>query len=294
MKGAYLNRMYPHFGMRIVSDADILYNLRYRREVRDYFLGRGYTAEHYGFSNDAYLKPPLYNFEMHRYLIGNSLGEEVFAYYCDIKDRLLPDSGCGYGYHFSDEDFYVYSIVNVRKDFVTFGTGLRALADNYVIRRTAARTIDTDYIKRELGKLRLTGFEKAIRQLSHKLFSNPGRMAGRLLMNQAPVQLGEREKELFVRFAASGIFGRKSNLISNQVTGNNAAHNKALGKFVYVCKRIFPPKHVIIAEESAMPGKNCAWPILYPVRFVRIVGRYTKDPAFREMLAGELKALHEL
>ena len=69
LKGAYLQDLYPVFGMREFSDHDVLIDETRAADVKSIMEKLGYTAEHYAVSNhDVYVKPPFLKFEMHRAL----------------------------------------------------------------------------------------------------------------------------------------------------------------------------------------------------------------------------------
>jgi len=54
------------------------------------------------------------------------------AYYEEIKQRLVKDSENEYGYHFSDEDFYIYLLLHGYKHFSNYGNGIGFLTDIFV------------------------------------------------------------------------------------------------------------------------------------------------------------------
>ena len=124
LKGCILKEMYPDFSMRQMADNDILFDVKYQSEIKKYLTDNGYSIIRYGKGNhDVYEKPPVLNFEMHTALFGQAHNQEWKKYYVDIKDRLVKDSDNNYGYHFSDEDFYIYIITHEYKHYLKGGTG---------------------------------------------------------------------------------------------------------------------------------------------------------------------------
>lgn len=99
-----------------------------------YDMPEGYKAEHVGKGHD----------------------ERWVEYYSDIKDRLIPDrtdDRC-YGYHMSDEDFYIYITSHAYKHYSGSGTGLRTLMDFYAYLNAKGDTFNLDYIRTECKKHR--------------------------------------------------------------------------------------------------------------------------------------------
>ena len=112
------------------KDNDILYDGRYRERVRDILLERGFICDHFGKGpDDAYLKEPVYNFEMHHHLFLEANAGGFHSYYENVKDRLLKDEENAFGYHFRPEDFYLFMIAHEYKHFANGWTGVRSLAD---------------------------------------------------------------------------------------------------------------------------------------------------------------------
>ena len=106
LKGSLLQYDYPKFGMRQMSDNDILFDESMHRQVYEFMTGSGYEAVTYQQGkDDEYVKKPLYNIEMHRALFGNALYPELAEYFRDVKQRLIKDEQNQFGYHFSREDF---------------------------------------------------------------------------------------------------------------------------------------------------------------------------------------------
>jgi len=134
-------------------------------------LSHSYTAEHYGVGNhDVYMKPPVLNFELHTSLFGSAHAEPLYKYYADTKRLLIKDEGNNYGYHFSDEDFYVYMTAHEWKHYSGSGTGIRSLLDCYVYCKIKGENLNRNYITEQCRQLEITDFEKERRALAVKIF----------------------------------------------------------------------------------------------------------------------------
>ncbi len=171
LKGAILKDWYPKIGMRQMSDNDILCDSSFRSKIKELMLAMGFTCAHFGISNDdAYFKPPIYNFEMHNALFTSVQGEKLYSYYQNVKEKLIKDENNSYGYHFKNEDFYIYLTAHEYKHFCEGGIGIRSLVDAYVFMKKFQDTLDWNYLEAELAKLNLVEYEQRRRILAKKLF----------------------------------------------------------------------------------------------------------------------------
>ena len=134
LKGMVIRKYYPSPELREMADNDILFDNKYSKEVYDFMTARGYKSDDYNKGyHDEYLKPPAYNFEMHRQLVSSKERPKWYEYYKDVKSILINDANDKNQFYFSDNDFYVYFIVHTYKHFLNSGMGLRTVLDVYRI-----------------------------------------------------------------------------------------------------------------------------------------------------------------
>jgi len=270
LKGSVLKSLYPKIGMRQMADNDILYDASRTAEVRMLMEGLGFVTEEAGGRSihDHYIKPPVCNFEMHRALFGAGHDEKLVVYYQDVKSRMILNQGSSYGYHFSDEDFYIYMIAHEYKHYSGGGTGLRSLLDTYVYLKQKSGCLDWTYIKGEIEKLGITEFERSNRRLSLHLFGGGG--------------LTVQEQEMLDFALSSGTYGTIQNHVQNRVKKYGGG---ATGKIKYVYSRIFLPINTV---RSAFPlFAKC--PILLP--FLPMYRIFRSVAEGRGRIKGELKVL---
>lgn len=217
LKGTVLQHLYPVYGMRQLSDHDILFDAKRADDVRAIMEGLGFTTEHFGTSHhDVYHKEPVCNFEMHRMLFGPSHDEKLYEYYRDVEKRLLGD---GYEKHLSPEDFYLYVTAHEYKHYTGGGTGLRSVLDTYVYLQKTK--LDMDYVTAEAEKLGMAEFEAANRSLAQHLFSGG--------------ELTAADKEMLEYILSSGVYGTIGHRVENMVT------KRGYGKLGYALDRFFVP-----------------------------------------------------
>ena len=234
LKGSILKDWYPKFGMREMADNDILFDASKRKEVKAIFQGRGYTVKGYNKSNhDEYEKPPIYNFEMHVSLF-HGMYKELTEQYENVKERLLPVDGTAYQFAFTPEDFYVFVLAHAYKHYSRSGTGIRTLADIYIINQKLGGTMNWEYVDSELRGLGIFSYEHESRELAQKLFG----------IAELPTEanLSEAEQQMLAYYLGASTYGTIENRTLNQMQklqpdgGAITAHTKRK----YLLSRIFP------------------------------------------------------
>lgn len=231
LKGSILKDFYPQFGMRQMADNDILFDSRYRKTVKEYFQSNHYAVISYDKGiQDVYEKPPILNFEMHTSLFGKPHDEKWQAYYKNIKAKLKKDDDNSWGYHFSDEDFYIYITTHTYKHFSGSGTGLRSLLDCYVYLQSKSASLDWTYIETECEKLGISDFEKQSRELAFKTFAAP-----------ANEPLSEMDGQMLEHYLRSGTYGTLENSVKVK-RRKYADKTGQTSKLSYMINRLFPDR----------------------------------------------------
>ena len=275
LKGILLQGLYPQFGMREMADNDILYDVRGQRKVCEYMKSRGYEAVSIRLEvHDIYHKPPLYNFEMHTRLFEESFDGAVVDYYADFKRLLQKDADNGFGYHMSDEDFYLYFIAHAYRHYAREGTGLRTLTDCSVYWKAKGQSLDLAYIRRELERMGIRDFEETLRGLSRALFDRPA--MGREL------HLTESESRMLSYVLSSGSFGTMEQKVENSLRGlqpeGGAIRAGTKGK--YLLRRLFPPWRRMLRYNRFVQKHPWSLPFVYVYRIFKCVG-----PMWRQILS---------
>jgi len=271
LKGSILKNIYPEYGMRQMSDNDILYDVTYQEDVRKYFESLGYEVFSYGKGvHDVYKKPPVLNFEMHSSLFGIGHNVVWVDYYSNVKGKLLKDADNQYGYHFSDDDFYIYITTHEYKHYSNNGTGLRSLIDRYVFIKN--KELNWSYIESECQKLDIADYEKESRRLALKLFGS--------VINVD--DLNDTELEMLTYYLNSGTYGTLKNSMKKKLAEYSGNKTK------YFFSRVFP----------SMSYYQTYYPTLYKFKVLIpffIVYRFLKVIIFKQKnLKLYIKTLHKI
>ncbi len=233
LKGMILKDYYPAIGLREMSDVDIFYEKKYREDIYEYMLSIGYDCVSRSDSQDAYTREPVYNIEMHHQLFLKSESESLFEYYREAENRFTSDEKSPFTLKMSSEDFYIYIIHHEYKHFSSYGTGVRSLFDIIILLFEFEKTLDWDYIGRELEKTGLRVFEEKQRILCKKLMET-----------DYTESLDDEEKELLRYFLTGGAYGNTGAGIVNKLTGQTGNKDRKVTftmKIKYVFSRVFPP-----------------------------------------------------
>lgn len=223
LKGIIIKDLYPQIGMRQMCDNDILFDKTKIKYLKQVMLSLGFKMVHDDFGHDiVFTKPPLSNFEMHTHLFGSGHDEKMNQYYDNVKVKLINNDN--YGFHFSNEDYYIFMIAHTNKHFSRGGTGLRSLVDTYVYLNHYAGKLDMKYIENECEKLGIAEYEKQTRDLSLHLLGGKKLTAG--------------ECKMLDYIIFSGTYGTFENVINNKV---NKPGDIYFAKLKYIKSRLFVP-----------------------------------------------------
>ena len=248
LKGTVLKDLYPIYGIRQMSDRDILVDKSRMSDVREIMESLGYNTEDYGRTHhDCYIKPPVSNFEMHRELFGITEGKRINDYYADIKSRLIKDEGNNCGWHFKPEDFYLHMVTHEYKHYANNGTGLRSLLDTYVYLNRMP--LNMNEVTSEAEKLGIAAFEYSNRILAQHLFDG--------------VPLMKKEQQMLKRFLRSGTYGKAEHAAANQVSD--------MGRGKYFLSRLTLPYEVMQYNFPILKKMPFLYPFLWSYRLVAAV-----------------------
>lgn len=259
LKGAVLKNLYPAYGMRQMSDRDILVDPERMADVRTIMEDLGFTTEEFGkHHHDSYVKPPVSSFEMHHHLFRPIEGRQLVDYYADVKSRLLKDERNAFGWHFSPEDFYVHLTAHEFKHYSGGGTGLRSLLDTYVYLKITP--LNMRYVTAETEKLGISTFERENRMLAQHLFSGE--------------TLHDAELRMLQRFVRSGTYGSAEQFAENQLA--------AKGRKGYFLSRLTLPYSVMQEHYPVLKKLPFFYPFCWAHRLVH--GFFFKHDKFMHQL----------
>ena len=291
LKGMVIRKYYPAPELREMADNDILFDNKYSKEVYEFMTARGYKSDDYNKGyHDEYLKPPAYNFEMHRQLVSSKERPKWYEYYKDVKSILIKDTNenretaannesnnTSNQFYFSDNDFYVYFIVHTYKHFLNSGMGLRTVLDVYLYVSNLQEKLDFDYIEEQLKKLDAYDFEQTFRSIAFKMFDE--NLEDRKWWDLFDV----KEQEMLSYVLDAGTYGNLENSVAHKMGNTKGEKKKTSDKARYIFRRLFPSMDTIEEFFPFFYKHKWAIPFLYIYRIGKIP--FTR----RKKVAGELK-----
>ena len=318
LKGMVIRKYYPAPELREMADNDILFDNKYSKEVYDFMTARGYKSDDYNKGyHDEYLKPPAYNFEMHRQLVSSKERPKWYEYYKDVKSILINDANGKNQFYFSDNDFYVYFIVHTYKHFLNSGMGLRTVLDVYLYLNNLQDKLDFDYIEEQLKKLDAYDFEQTFRSLAFKMFgenAKEGNAAADELQDSFDAKeqdmlresfdakkqdklcgsfdakeqdkwwnsFDDKEHDMLSYILDAGTYGNLENSVAHKMGYTKGEKKKASDKVKYIFRRLFPSMDTI--EEFFPFFYKHKWAIPF---YIYRIGKmpFTR----RKKVAGELR-----
>lgn len=260
LKGAVLKDWYPENCVREMGDNDILIDENGRRKLRDFFVSKGYEVKLYKkAAEDKYIRPPFFFFEIHGCLFDYKHNAVWHNYYEDLRSRFLRDENKKFGFHFSNEDLYVYIIVHAAKHAAASGTGIRSLLDFFILIQKFGDTLDREYINKQLIRLSADGFEAKCRAI-YKKYSDVSKIPTGRSGENNPVDM----------FVLSATFGIRENRISNNIQGEMEFKKKSLfaAKLSYIKRRIFLRRDLLYSLYPSLEKHKILLPFYHIHRWI--------------------------
>ena len=279
LKGLVVGREYPRPEMRWMCDNDILcgrVELLLRGgyvavdadeaalELRRIMEGLGYEAEGFGAGNcDNYLKPPIFNMEMHRQLAVPEV--DWWKYYQNSWLRARPAREGSLDFELSREDTYVYHIAHMSKHFEAGGHGVRGIADQWVLMQAWDAQMDHAYVAAQLRELGMIDFEQSLRALAVAVVGKDA--CGRVLGGNASGMSGELW-QMLAYMLESGTYGTLQNQVTNRLRQEAELDLGRGPRMRYVLHRVFPPLKKLQLGYPALKRHPWLLPAVYAYRIV--------------------------
>lgn len=265
LKGLLMKPMYGNTGYREMGDLDILIEKGKGELCRSLMTGMGYqTAEFAQSNHDSYQKGYV-RVELHESLLPRT-SKWYHPYFESVMERAhpSPDNEC---LLLPDEtDFYLFHVVHFAKHYYGKGSGIRSLMDIFINIRegigepgTAGRAV--------LHQMQLEDFEKKMRRLSEKCFSDKEEC------------LDEEEQETLEILFQSGMYGSPERRSGNQVrmirdqvrgkTGTGISEMTARKKYFW--SMVFLKQDKMEVRYPFLKNCPCLLPVFWLIRALKVV-----------------------
>lgn len=247
LKGILLRHLYPKKEMRPSGDIDLLYDSKYRKELRAIFPSLGYVKLVFDPNHDVFCKDQV-KVEMHHNLLLQF--PQFFAYYKGIWKKLVPMDS--FEYRFTPEDAYAYQVAHSMHHFLSGEGTIFAWLDLYLMRRKT--DLDEEKLAVILKELGVLDFEKKFYAIAEKLLENRS--------------LTEEETKAFRFFL--------TNREDQSLTFSD--YKKGSGKkgVAFHLSRAFPPLFYMREKYICLQKAPFLLPVMWLVRIFHFVGKNVK------------------
>jgi len=165
LKGYFMKHLYPQSDFRTMTDVDLLVDKNSFKELKSIFTKLNFTGTGVTKSDEIHFQKDLTYFEVQSDL---NFGDD--KYYSEIWNKAVKREDYEFSYQLSKEDFYIYMVYHCAKHFKNGGLGMRMLMDIYVFLKTY-NDLNFEYINNEIKELKLSEFERILRNTSLNWFS---------------------------------------------------------------------------------------------------------------------------
>ena len=171
MKGYVLRNYYPDKEARTFGDIDLLINECDREKSHKALLDIGfkYDDEDYNKYVWTYNKGVLH-IEVHTDIIYEKLFNDfdyISYFRKKVKNKVLLKDNT---YELRREDHFIFILVHLAKHFYNAGVGIRMILDVVVFIQKYGKTMDFEYIRRELFNIKLKEFSNIVFYICKKYF----------------------------------------------------------------------------------------------------------------------------
>ena len=253
VKGFPVCALYPEPDYRYMGDLDYLLREKDIEKAGVIVKSMGYMPDIVDrFHHDEYKKPPLMVLELHHSMLSASSGALFYEYYKGFFDK--GKNVGGHEYKMSDEDFYIFLLVHLKKHYDEAGTGIRSFLDMYLVNKKMLPNLNREYVDAELQKLELTEFSEFVKEIADKWFE------------REDVE-SFSDEEIYI--ITSGVYGLDVHKYYNRRQGKSKAK--------YLRERIFPSVNWMRETYPVLKKHPWALPFTYIHRAVVKSYRNRKD-----------------
>ncbi len=246
LKGYILKHDYPIAAMRTMSDVDILYKESQKKQVKEFFINRGYKYEKRPDLEMDFTKDEFNHYEVQANLVSSE--RIAYKYFSSIWDRVsFSNEFIG---KMELEDFYLYLLEHLAYHFEHGGVGVRMFMDVYVFQKAHKADLDKEYVSKILRELRLDDFARKAEQMSYNWFS------------------GETEPDTYNDVTAfivnSGTFGRAEFSIVGDTVKREEKSGKKATAFGNLLHKLFPSYSYIANQYPKIKKCKFIYPFMIP------------------------------
>lgn len=261
MKGYVLRGYYPVPELRTFGDIDMVIHLEDRKKSDELLRSLGYQPEADWEPVFRYIKEVEY-YEIHTEIVDVNVSSKADyrGYFRELWRYVEADGG--HCYRFQPEFHFVYLLTHLAKHVTGSGAGVRMYLDVAAYLRHFGGSLDWDWVRQELEKLRLTEFANIVLQMVQESFGVA-----------SPIPLTAVEEETmrsFLEFTmAGGVFGRAERDSGTESLQWHSRGKETVSRTGTVVRRLFPPARAIENRYTYLQDKPWLLPAAWVHRLIK-------------------------
>lgn len=253
LKGWELRKLYPEITMRQMADLDILIRPYDYRRINDCLLCLGFQGDstESSWMHDKFSKN-FTTLETHKRLTDDSGAIQEWERH--MWEHVVHTDDGDHIFCMSNEDFYIFHIVHMHKDFLNGALGLRRIADTWLFTHTHSQ-MDQKYLTDAFDKMGLSLFAERMITLSKAAMGE--------------IEMDENSEIMLIHAFQHGIYGSDKSYKLGRIATMSSGNLKK-GKLHSLVAAIFLPYSRMKAHFPILQK----WPILLPMFWIKRICRH--------------------
>jgi len=261
LKGWELRKLYPNMQMRSMADLDILVNPYDYKSILNVFTSLGYKND----GESSWKHDNFYNgaitVEMHKRLTDDSTLIQQW-------ENEMWKRATEYGNHLfrmSQDDYYIFHIIHMHKDFMNGSLGLRRIVDTWLLQNEVG---DKGFIEQVFQAMSLKTFHDRMVQLSCACMGD--------------IPIDDNSAIMLVHAFKHGIYGSDKSYKAGRIAAMSKSGSIRIGKLKSLLAAVFLPVSRMKAQFPILQK----WPILLPFCWTKRILRFLHGniSQYRKML----------
>ena len=261
MKGFVLREYYPVPELRTFGDIDIVIRPEDRKKSDELLRSLGYHPETDWEPVFSYTKDVEY-YEIHSEIMEVNVSEKA-DYRGYFRDPWRYAEAAGdHRYQFKPEFHFLYLLTHIAKHVTGSGAGVRMYLDVAAFLSRFGTSLDWDWIRQELEKLRFAEFANIVLHMVQEAFG---------VESPIPLQAVEEETtRAFLEFTmAGGVFGRAERDSGTESLKNQSRGREKISRIGTIARRLFPAAKTIESRYTYLQDKPWLLPTAWIHRLVK-------------------------
>lgn len=260
MKGYVLRGYYPVPELRTFGDIDLVIRPEDRERSHSLMLSLGFHVETDWEPVFSYTRGQEY-YEIHADIMEIDVSEKADyrGYFRNMWQFARPAGG--HSYEFTPEYHFLYMLTHIAKHVTGSGAGVRMYLDVAAFVKHFGRTLDWDFVRRELDDLKLCEFANVVLTMVQEEFGI-----------ESPIPLtpvGEDVWKAFTKFTMDGgVFGH-SGRDSGTISLKSRSREDHVSRIGTVTRRLFPSARSIENRYTYLQDKPWLLPVAWVHRFFK-------------------------